>query len=984
MKRSSVLFTFSLLLFTSSAAVGLPEDWEVDLAAQPPKVFALQRPRGETYELKAVLKRHGKPFEPAITNACIYWQTNGMENLYWSAPASVSNNVLRAYWLPEMDPGATTVRGYIGDHGHIYAAAFQFRFIASPGALPNELPLPQKVIDFKKVRVLNPPWSGDVDTNAVREIVRETVAGAARPLPPYLHELDFCDSYTNEAAEYYETAPVPGGNCSARRIGELVERNYDWTFDRAAEFVVRMSTGPDRFASVGVASCGTNLSEEVVTSGKPSRFFKCLPGMTLDGINANGVVAEINVCTTNGMERWNAEGTVHVLGAVRWALDHATNAQHAAEYLAANVKRPSRMNFHYMIADETATYIVENGTATPTNGVPVMTNHGLFPPVYGGGMERDAVLASGSITNAWWTNAYRTGADWVSDFESEAQMRAAQAVWNAPGKTKEDFRGVGAWWQTVHTSIYDITNHVLRVAVQETDDWYTFAVPGGGGVSPARVRSIASEVVAPVASQVSSLASSKRDKTDLAVPMRMNPEYLPISGGDFDWSSHRLEIFADIVQLYDAAEREAAEFYLDGGTLFWASPGISFGGYDAQTLYGWVIIYPPDTLALASQVPTFEEKAAWDAKYAKPAGGIPASDLAPGVIPAPYEPSATDPVFSNAVANVPNVRTLNLGYQRLYSFSTGATNANISVTNYPPTAAEAEGRTHYDPHDPDLDFSTVPASMRIDETRAGEKRTVVDTRDWPVWYFGCKLPRILAAAQEYAHAAYTNALAHLSAWADRTARGLENPAGESTLVIDVPNIWLMTDQTFEKHVSGANSCWVIRSKNAAISPNVTTNGLLELTDAFGTPYIRFNKTEATFADPPATGIYHDDDAGEWVITYETATRPRGGANLALAGSPDYPGKAILKAEDDELCPAVITWTGASGHWLMHAKPKPIAGADPDRMFFGAVIEVEGQDYIEYLKPVSFSHIVMPNGKKIAPDVPAGASVGDTVSWKVVQ
>ena len=339
---------------------------------------------------------------------------------------------------------------------------------------------------------------------------------------------------------------------------------------------------------------------------------------------------------------------------------------------------------------------------------------------------------------------------------------------------------------------------------------------------------------------------------------------------------------------------------------------------------------------------------------------------------------------SAATAAADDVEKLNIGYTRLYNFSVGATNANFIATNYPLTKAEAEGRTHYDPNDPDLDFSTVPASMRLDEKRDGEKRTVVDTRDWPVWYFGCKLPRILAAAQEYAHTAYTNALAHLSAWADRTARGLENPAGESTLVIDVPNIWLMTDQTFEKHVSGSSSCWVIRSKNSAISPNVTTNGFLELTDAFGTPYIRFNKTEATFADPPSSGIYHDDQEGEWIITYETTTKPKGGANLALQGSETYPGKAILKEEGDELCPAVITWTGSSGHWLMHAKPKQIAGADPNKIFFGAVVEVEGQDYIEYLKPVSFSHLVMPNGKKIAPDVPASASVGTIVNWKVVQ
>ena len=54
------------------------------------------------------------------------------------------------------------------------------------------------------------------------------------------------------------------------------------------------------------------------------------------------------------------------------------------------------------------------------------------------------------------------------------------------------------------------------------------------------------------------------------------------------------------------------------------------------------------------------------------------------------------------------------------------------------------------------------------------------------------------------------------------------------------------------------------------------------------------------------------------------------------------------------------------------------------MFFGAVVEVEGQDYIEYLKPVSFFHLIMPNGKKISPDLPASASVGTVVNWKVVQ
>ena len=601
------ILAFILAFIFASASAAVPEDWVVDLAAQPPQVFTIQRPRGETYEIEAVLKRHGKPFEPAITNACIYWQTNGMENLYWSAPASVSNNVLRATWLPSMDPGAATVRGYIGDPGHIYAAAFQFRFIASPGATPNELPLPQKVIDFAKVTVLNPPWSGGggggVDTNAVRDIVREQLAtngirsvdGAARPLPKYLHLYNADDSYPEAAAEWYSgeraSRPFYSGerasrpfSCSAVRSGGFLYRNFDYPFDDRAEFVVKMSAGiqtpttnnqppTHRFASVGVAQVGTNLTEQMVTSGKPeySRLYKWLPGATVDGINENGVVAEINVVDgdpqTSG---WHTTGDLHPLAAVRWILDNATNAQHAAEYIAANIHFPPgwTQNFHYMIADETSTYIVENGTAYPSGGtgvspVSVLTNFRLYPTrdTTGEGQERYAALMSGAnITSQWWTLTYTPTGYRASDLPGITGDALTQLFDYWASKPREQHRGetlttshqpptTSTWWQTVHTSVYDITNRTLRIAVQETDDWYVFAFPGGTGVSPVQVRAIATEVVAPVASDVtnlshsvtnlvtatnnltsavSSLESSKLDKTEAGA------KFVPYNGASED------------------------------------------------------------------------------------------------------------------------------------------------------------------------------------------------------------------------------------------------------------------------------------------------------------------------------------------------------------------------------------------------------------------------------------------------------------------
>ena len=537
----SMLYT----LLTASAAV--PLRWTVETSRATPAQFEAYQ--GETLYFEADLQSAGKPLEMSGL-AEFFWQTNGMGSAYWETTAAVNSNRLSAVFTPEMDVGARVYNCFIGVPGTIYHAAFQLRLRPSPGALPNVLPLPTPVIDFAKVRVLNPPWEsgggGGVNTNAVIDIIHKTVDGSAKMLPKYLWQKDFDDSYPEAAEMYYKwRSGIPSASCSAVRSGNFLYRNFDFPLDDRAEFIVKMSAGTQlpttnnqlpthRFASVGVAQVDTNLTEAIVTSGKPSIWYKALPGATVDGINENGVVAEINVVDgdpqTSG---WHTTGDLHPLGAIRWILDHATNAQHAATYIAENIRFPQgwSQNFHYMIADAEKTYIVENGTATdgdeyhePDEPV-TMTNFQLSKfPWDGMGMERFGLLLGGAnITNAWYTRAYHreTNPPWVSDLaEVLAYTNEIFDAWaNHP---KEYFRGKTnggqPWWQTVHTSIYDITNRVLRVAVQETDDWYTFAVPSSGGTDEAKVREIAETVVAPVASSVSGLQSSKLDKADVIDP----------------------------------------------------------------------------------------------------------------------------------------------------------------------------------------------------------------------------------------------------------------------------------------------------------------------------------------------------------------------------------------------------------------------------------------------------------------------------------
>lgn len=78
-----------------------------------------------------------------------------------------------------MDVGAKVYNCFIGSPSNIYHAAFQLRLRPSPGALPNALPLPTPVIDFARVRVLNPPWGsgggGGCDTNTVDALANSAV-----------------------------------------------------------------------------------------------------------------------------------------------------------------------------------------------------------------------------------------------------------------------------------------------------------------------------------------------------------------------------------------------------------------------------------------------------------------------------------------------------------------------------------------------------------------------------------------------------------------------------------------------------------------------------------------------------------------------------------------------------------------------------------------------------------------------------------------
>ena len=160
------------LLITSATGyltAAVPLRWTVETSRVQP--IAFEAYQGETLELEAALQSYGKPLEAPL-NYSFFWQTNGMGNTYWEKKVVVGSrsrteedsnssvnlnlqpqptNVLFATFTPSMDVGAKVYNCFIGSPSNIYRAAFQLRLRPSPGAVPNELELPRKHIDFAQV-----------------------------------------------------------------------------------------------------------------------------------------------------------------------------------------------------------------------------------------------------------------------------------------------------------------------------------------------------------------------------------------------------------------------------------------------------------------------------------------------------------------------------------------------------------------------------------------------------------------------------------------------------------------------------------------------------------------------------------------------------------------------------------------------------------------------------------------------------------------
>ena len=135
----------SALAAVLTATAAVPVAWTNSPCMQPHALGPY--PHGSTINFSVTLQGYTTP--PIVDGADLrlWFQTNGMGNLWFTAPATLSNNVIKSTFGPAHDTGADRVSLFFGAPSTAFAAAV-LRLSHAPGFTPNILP-PPSVLDWR-------------------------------------------------------------------------------------------------------------------------------------------------------------------------------------------------------------------------------------------------------------------------------------------------------------------------------------------------------------------------------------------------------------------------------------------------------------------------------------------------------------------------------------------------------------------------------------------------------------------------------------------------------------------------------------------------------------------------------------------------------------------------------------------------------------------------------------------------------------------
>ena len=348
---------------------------------------------------------------------------------------------------------------------------------------------------------------------------------APKKLADYLYYMEYTDYNADlTTGENVKT----GFACSAVRNGNFYGRNLDLDYADVPEFVIKVAAKEGRYASIGMAAILTLKSNQVDKVSEAELL--AMPNLTFDGINENGVAINCNVAPAVDLDFATPLSTnygkprIHAVSVVRYVLDHAESAAHGVELLKdmdIYGGYGTWWGLHWMLSDAKETYIIEciDGELVARNDTDnIMTNFYVnYAPktsyakhvaqtgqkvagkVYEGfpiltphacGVERYAILKehyeegaksaegmSNLMERVKYTQAYEadTNPFWYTEY-TEGNLTIAHSPMDFKAAIQYGFdtyklhdRNINPnnFWQTWHTSVYDLANKTLRLNIQE-------------------------------------------------------------------------------------------------------------------------------------------------------------------------------------------------------------------------------------------------------------------------------------------------------------------------------------------------------------------------------------------------------------------------------------------------------------------------------------------------------------------------------------
>lgn len=342
----------------------------------------------------------------------------------------------------------------------------------------------------------------------------------------YCFDVGYSHIDYNYAKEYMRDNYFSMGACTTIRKGNLVGRNFDWSYNEEAYFTIRVDKSEStKYWSIGrTGGRFQELTNDFVKSGEYSDLYKVLPFITVDGVNECNLVVSANVVPAGDLGETTGttptgELTDTICGAmlVRYILDNFATATEAVNYIQEHVSvyMPNktaelRQELHYMVMDKDKTYLLEfinnelvvSDMSTDYGGRCYMANFYMYGTSvdssnhvnvstvtdYGNGIERYNII-SDNIDNAasvtdmtnlmaklHFTNTYKSDVTpvWKSEYASrQYNLKVTDPI--------EDFASIiatareiyshrerdGLLWQTCHTTVYDIQTGTMYLLIQE-------------------------------------------------------------------------------------------------------------------------------------------------------------------------------------------------------------------------------------------------------------------------------------------------------------------------------------------------------------------------------------------------------------------------------------------------------------------------------------------------------------------------------------